>query len=246
MTQSRPMTLLMTRPSQVAEAFVNGLQDDLPDLPVVYSPVMKIVPTGIPNPMGAQGLVFTSQNAVRLFADGCLRRDLPAYCVGERTTLVARSYGFVATQVGHNAETLISDLPGRNPPTPLLHVRGTPSIGDVAQRLSDAGLMCREQEIYRQQPVPLTELALQALDSNHLILLPIFSPRSAKLVSEQVQEALAPLVIAWMSPAVRDAWDGPVPLAQKVAAKPEAVALRQALLGAIATVDQLEGARPQR
>ena len=108
-------------------------------------------------------------------------------------------------------------------------------------RLSNAGVMCREQEIYRQEPLPLSDAAAQALDSNHLILLPIFSPRSAKLVAERVQEALAPLIIAYMSPAVRDAWTGPAPLAEAVATRPEAVALRQALLGAIATVDQLEG-----
>lgn len=241
MLQSREATLLMTRPLPQGAAFAEALQAEFPKLRVVVSPVLKIVPGGAPDLTNAKGLVFTSQNGVRSFADLSDRRDLPAFCLGARTTLAARAVGLVAEQAGHNAETLVETLPGRNPPKPLLHLRGAHSVGDVAARLSDAGITCDAQIIYDQEPVDLTEEARQALSGNSLILLPVFSPRSAAILSEQMVDTAAPIVAAWMSATVRDAWVGPAPMAQAVAETPDAEALRQALLGAIATALQLEG-----
>ncbi|GGE55762.1 uroporphyrinogen III methyltransferase [Actibacterium pelagium] len=246
MKQSRTMTLLMTRPLPGAQTFAAALQEELPDLKVIYSPVLQIVPAQAPELKGARGLVFTSQNGVHLFAQGSTVRDIPAFCLGERTTQAARDIGLQATQVGHNAETLVSTLHGENPPTPLLHLRGEHSVGDVAARLTDSGLMCQEQVIYRQKPLELTAQAQAALSSNDLIILPIFSPRSARLLADQCQNTQASLIIGWMSEAVRAAWVGPKPMAEAVADHPDAEALRKAVLGAIATAVQLEGHDAQR
>jgi uroporphyrinogen-III synthase len=151
-----------------------------------------------------------------------------------------------ATQVGHNAETLVAGLHGENPPTPLLHLRGEHSVGDVASRLTKGGLDCREQVIYRQSPLGLTDEANTVLASKALIILPIFSPRSARLLAEQCQNAKARLVIGWMSDAVREAWTGPPPLTEAVGDSPNTEGLQRAVLGAIATAVRLEGHDAQR
>lgn len=246
MKQSRTMTLLMTRPLPGAQAFAEALQKELPELKVIYSPVLQIVPAQAPDVKAARGLVFTSQNGVRIFAQGSTIRDIPAFCLGERTTQAARDVGLQATQVGNNAETLVATLHGENPPTPLLHLRGEHSIGDVAARLTKGGLVCREQVIYQQSPLTLTDEANSALASNELIIFPIFSPRSARLLAEQCQNAKAPLVIGWMSDAVREAWTGPTPMSEAVADHPNADALQRAVSGAIATAVRLEGHDAQR
>ncbi len=47
-----------------------------------------------------------------------------------------------------------------------------------------------------------------------------------------------------MSDAVRDAWFGPSPVAEQIAASPDATALGDAVLGLIATADRLERSGP--
>jgi uroporphyrinogen-III synthase len=57
---------------------------------------------------------------------------------------------------------------------------------------------------------------------------PLFSPRSATLLSDEARDAAAPLLLAFLSDAVREAWSGPVHAAT-VAARADSAALASAV-----------------
>ena len=60
--------------------------------------------------------------------------------------------------------------------------------------------------VYDQLPQPLNEPALKALAGRAPVILPLFSPRSAGLLSEQAMDARAPLWLVPISPAAAARW----------------------------------------
>jgi uroporphyrinogen-III synthase len=176
--------LLMTRPLPSARRFVEDLSAETrAGLTVIYAPLMRVRPLsgalGATDTQGVGGLIFTSANAVAT-ATGQVSTDLPAYCVGQRTTAEAIGAGWPAQCLGKTADELIARLVDMRPPAPLLHLHGRHTRGDVAQRLTAAGLSCREKVIYDQELLPLNEDALRAITSQQSLIVPVFSPRTAR------------------------------------------------------------------
>ncbi len=89
------MRILLTRPeldSLQTAALLHSL-----DIDTVICPLFDVVdraPNFLPDLKQFQGLVFTSKNAVSVFATHYSIPDLPAYCVGEQTANTARRHGF--------------------------------------------------------------------------------------------------------------------------------------------------------
>lgn len=199
----------MTRPQGASERFVARLPQELRQrLTPIYAPLIGIVPGTSSIEFGdAKGLIFTSANGVRIAADLTRRRDLPCYCVGEATTHAARQAGWQAECTGPNAEALIKALYQSQRQTrlqtPLLHLRGAHARGGVAARLMAMGCPTHEQVIYDQPLLPMLGETRQLLADRDPILVPLFSPRTARQFADQYSGS-ARLYIAALSEAVAD------------------------------------------
>lgn len=176
------MYLLMTRPRAASERFVAQLPLGTQQvLKTIYSPLLDIRPVSEDiDLIGTSGLIFTSSNGVAVAARATSRRDIPCFCVGQATTSVAQRHGWAATMVGDSAEALIAGLLQMRPKGPLLHLRGESSIGDVAKTLTHLGLTTHEQVIYWQDLLPLTDCAKVVIEGSEPVIVPLFSPRTAR------------------------------------------------------------------
>jgi len=174
--------LLMTRPQDAAQRFVAMLQAALTSgQQVIYSPLISVMPLGQDIDLGgSEAVIFTSANGVSVAAETLAKTGKPAYCLGQRTTLKARDAGWKAEFCGKTADELVVDLLQRRPAGRLLHLRGQHSRGNVAERLNTAGIICREQVIYNQPLQSFTAQALSALSGSEDIVVPLFSPRTAR------------------------------------------------------------------
>jgi len=205
-TAHAPLVLL-TRPRAASERFAQALIAELGPVAVAIAPLMKIVPTGMrPDLERAAALIFTSAAGVEVFGQLCDRRDLPAWCVGARTAQAARAIGLMAQSADGDAEALVAQLLVQRPKGPLLHLCGTHSRGDVADRLTQAGLMTQAVAIYDQVALSDNPDLAAALAHPGPVIVPLFSPRSAELfmtatgsrgvtpiaLSQAVQAALPP------------------------------------------------------
>ncbi len=180
--------ILITRPRDGAERFAMELAQVMPcPMPVLISPVMDIAPLPDLLPLEPfKGLIVTSANGAETLIAKTDRRDLPVYAVGARTTAVAGKAGFKSRHMGDDADGLVEGLLRLRPKAPLLHLRGEVARGNVAERLTTHGILTREKVVYAQRPVPLSKEAKTLLNGTSPVVLPLFSPRSAKLLAQQV------------------------------------------------------------
>lgn len=233
----RPI-LLLTRPALQSARFAQEVAARVPGLRLIVSPVIEIAP----RPLGYQpdeyaGLIFTSENGVAAFAAAWDGRAHPVWCVGVRTAEAARAAGFArvtsAAEGGGDAEALLCLLRAAHPETPLLHLRGAHARGDLAPRLTAAGLPCDACILYDQGARPLTPEARAALLGPVPVVLPLFSPRSATLCADGAAGASAPLHPAAISPAAARAWQALRPEPPVVADRPDSAAMLDAVSGIV-------------
>jgi uroporphyrinogen-III synthase len=225
-------TLLLTRPAAQARRFAHEAQARLgPFAQVIVSPLMEIVPTEpFPAVPEEAELAFTSENAVAVAAPRLGATGRRAWCVGDRTAAAARAAGFDAVSAGGDAAALAALIARAGPSGEILHLSGRHQRGDLAAQLAQAGLSARRVPVYDQAARPLSAPARAALEGPAPVLVPLFSPRSAALLSQQMAPgARAPLLVAALSPAVASAWTGPEPESLEVAERPDADALLAAL-----------------
>ncbi|MBT0778979.1 uroporphyrinogen-III synthase [Paracoccus sp. pheM1] len=187
--------LLLTRPEPASRRFAAGLAHL--GLEVLISPVLRIRPVAhdAARLAAARGLVFTSVNAVPAAGAG---RGRPAICVGPATAEAARAAGFDVTEGPGDAARMLPLIKGLG--QGWLHPHGA----HVAKELPVPDMV-----VYDQLPEPLNAAALAALAGARPVILPLFSPRSARLLSGRAAGARAPLWLAPISAAAQQAWQGP-------------------------------------
>lgn len=228
------VTLLLTRPARAAERFRNEVETVLGAFgQTVISPLVEIRPLPITEEVAPDALlIFTSENGVAAVSDvGVTGRR--AWCVGARTAEVARAAGFDAQAAGGDSAALVSALLEEDPSDEIVHFAGEHHRGDVVESLRAGGLTARRIAVYDQAALSLTSEAGRTLASQRPVLAPIFSPRTARLLSREAREGVvAPLFLAHLSPSVASAWDGADPRASCVAHRPDAQ-------GMIAAMDRL-------
>lgn len=109
----------------------------------------------LPSMADVSGLVFTSANGVRVFANQCPDRALPAWCVGPATAMAARDAGFSAIhESAGNAEDLANYIARHATPDsrPLLHVANAAATGSLQRRLKAHGFSVIFTPLYEMQP----------------------------------------------------------------------------------------------
>lgn len=209
MVAPRPL-MLLTRPQASSEAFRAALPQHVRDsVDFLINPLMSIHVTGtMPDMTGVTGLIFTSSNALDSYAalgGGVL--DIPAIAVGTGTGKALRAFGFETDVAGGTADQVVEHVLQQGYSGPLLHLRGETAIGDIAQRLTDAGVETSEAVLYTQKLEPFSEDTREALSQDRPVLAPVFSPRTARqlgseslgfdhirfaAISQAVAEALPP------------------------------------------------------
>lgn len=224
MPTNAPPTLLLTRPEPASRRFAAQLAHL--GLPVLIAPVLRIAPVAhdVARLARARGLVFTSAHAVPAAGAGAGR---PAICVGPATAEAARAAGFDVTEGPGDAARMMPLLAGLD--KGWLHPHGA----HVAKVLPLPGLV-----VYDQLPQALSAPALRLLSGPAPVIAPLFSPRSAQLLSERLHEARsggsgpgnagAPLWLAPISAAAQARWDGPAARVQ-IAAQPDAQGVIRAI-----------------
>jgi uroporphyrinogen-III synthase len=201
-------TVLLTRPEAASRRVAAALRDRLgADLPVLISPVLDIVcdPAAAARALrGAGGVILSSENGAAACAAGCAGAGLPAFCVGARTAEAAQAAGFVPQpDPPGDLDGLIAQIKARGFSVdrgPLVHLHGAHVTGDAAAALAAAGVPARSAVVYDQRARPLSDGAFRLLAGAAPAIVPVFSPRSARLLAPALGAARAPLRIAAISP----------------------------------------------
>ncbi|MGY3438534.1 MULTISPECIES: uroporphyrinogen-III synthase [unclassified Marinovum] len=231
--------LLLTRPRADSAAFLADLSAEVALGPVVISPVLYIRPTGLrPDMTGMTAVIFTSTNGVAAYKGP---RALPAYCVGRKTTEAANAAGFQAVMAGETAEALIDTQTKTPLKGPVIHLRGAHTRGNIAARLTEAGVAITQAVLYDQQPMDLTIQARALLDEGRPVILPVFSPRSADILAQQ-GIGKAPLWVVALSQAVADRAADLAPDRLIVAKRPDRISMCAAVAALYRNGTPLEGA----
>lgn len=176
-------TLIITRPVPDGARFAGEVAAHI-DVPTILSPLQEIVP--LDTECDAGGYLFTSSNGVAQASRLGLSAG-PAWCVGDRTAQMARDAGFDAQSANGNAEDLIAMVLNQRPAIALAHIRGRAARGDIAPRLSAAGIHCDDVIAYDQRAIALTKEAKVAIEGVNPVIIPLFSPRTASLLLEQIR-----------------------------------------------------------
>lgn len=139
-------------------------------------------------------VILTSKNAVLGPLNG-----VRAHCVGQQTAAAAEANGAEIVSVYATLRALVA-AEGENL-TEALYLRGAHVTCDLARTVG-----CEERVVYHQHEVPLTDLAKAAIAGEMSAILPLYSSRSARLISGQVSGLGRGLVVVAMSKSVADAW----------------------------------------
>jgi uroporphyrinogen-III synthase len=232
MTDDRPIVIL-TRPERAARRFANSLEAVLfGRATILIAPVIEIVPEPVDGNFSLyKTLIFTSENAILSLGDIKNATGHTAYCVGDRTAETARHAGFAAVSAAGDAEALEARLLADAPPDPWLHLSGAHRSSDLAERLTTAGHRTDRVVTYRQEARPLSANAVAAL-RERMTILPVFSPRSAALLSEAIPADASPPIVVAISPAAARSWAAPA-RAVRIAPNPDAGSVAATICAAL-------------
>lgn len=155
-------------------------------------------------------------------------KGMKAWTVGDATAAAARNAGFSVVNAGGNVDDLIPLVVAERP-SAVLYLRGVHVATDIGARLETHGIRLQEHVVYEQPSQQATGEARALLAGGELVIIPLFSPRSARIVSDWVSGASAPIEAIAMSDSVALAWGGPA----SVAVRPTADAMLRSVEAAV-------------
>lgn len=126
----------------------------------IVSPALTITPipeTRLPDVQESDGLVFTSANGVRAFAEICRMRMVTAYCVGPATAAAAKAAGFEDIRNADGDSGDLADLiraQVSNKAGRFLHIANEAAAGALVDDLRLAGFETLFLALYRAEPAP--------------------------------------------------------------------------------------------
>ncbi len=228
------VTILITRPEPEASRFADQVRSCLGDAVLVLcAPVMRITYGGsLPELAGDEVLIFTSRHGVAGFCRLTDQRGLACYAVGDATAAAAQEAGLPAVSAGGDAEALLARIAGDGCTGPFLHLRGAHVAADIMGALRRAGHAAQQTVVYEQTATDLSRAAQGCLSGVGPVILPLMSPRSARLFFEQASAATAPLFVAAISHKVAEMVPAGAVVAMQIAKTSDAA-------GVIATLDDL-------
>ncbi|MBZ0128530.1 MAG: uroporphyrinogen-III synthase [Rhodobacteraceae bacterium] len=191
MASNPGIPILLTRAADQSTAYAADLRAACGEgLRIEVAPLLEIVPVaGAPDLNDVHQLLFTSVNGVAEYAARTARRDIPCLCVGGKTAETARAAGLRAEAAEGTADDLLQ-LALQHPPPEgqhFLYLRGRHRASALAEWLTALGHATQDQIVYDQRQRPLAPGARALFDGTPL-LVPLFSPRTARLFAEQAAQ----------------------------------------------------------
>lgn len=177
--------LLNTRPEPQASRFARELAETFgAAVRVVATPLMRTEFLPLAPPEGRfAALVLTSETgaeaAGRLRDAGAVLPGL-AWCVGDRTADAAAARGFSAISAGGDAGDLLRLIRAQPDEGRLLYLHGEDRAADLAADLAPRPAV--SLTAYRQVAGGLSGEAADLLASDERVIVPLFSPRSVRLL----------------------------------------------------------------
>ncbi|MEO0608048.1 MAG: uroporphyrinogen-III synthase [Pseudomonadota bacterium] len=214
------------------------------DVEVIVAPMLALevdLECPIPDLGEISGLVFTSANGVRVFANRTSDRSLTAWCVGPATAEAARDSGFadVRESSGNAVDlALYIDHHAASSNRPLLHVANAAAKGDLKVQLEALGRSVEFAPLYTMRPASaLPEPVQHAIQSASACLVLIHSAKgAARFASLCAEQSVSHLVaIAISEPASQPLLNLDLK-AIHIASAPNEAKLLSALSAAIATL----------
>jgi uroporphyrinogen-III synthase len=226
-------TLIVTRPAPQGEAFAQIVQAQWNGpLHVVLSPLIKIEPIQVSADLSdLTGIILTSVNGVEAAKRLQLSANLPAWCVGRKTGALARQAGFDPIIGPRDADALAQLIIKLAPTGPIAHIRGRHTRGDICIQLTRANIPCIDVVAYDQVECALNDDAREKLGGKKPVIFPLFSPRTATILSNEGSFA-APTYIVAMSNAVKAAVSNLANVKIEIAVRPDENAMVAATLKA--------------
>lgn len=224
--------VLVTRPRDQACAFASRLIARFASrVQPVIAPLMAPEYLSPPLPEGRfAAVVFTSAQGVAGAVR--LKAELPrlAWCVGRSTAAAAAAAGFETRSADGDAKALIAAILKDPPDGRILYLHGVDTSGDVDKILLNKGISTVSLQVYLQKAIPLGGEATRLLRRRGPVILPLFSPRSARLFRDEMPaDTRADLRIAAMSGAVAEACRDIPGAGLVIAARPDAEAMLDAV-----------------
>lgn len=212
--------LLLTRPHSQSEAFAASLSAEArANARIVISPLIAIEGVAPPSVVpDFDKAIFTSANGVKFGPDG---RGRVAYCVGARTAEAAQQRGWHVIDWAEDAEALIALLKGKEAAATWVHFAGRHRRADIASALVDMGQKASTVVVYNQVLRPLSDEAKRLICAKTPVLVPLFSPRTAKHFMHEAPDTSHAHILA-MSRAVADEVDPARVMALQIVAAPTA------------------------
>ena len=224
--------VLVTRPRDQGESFAQKLAARFGDrVQPVIAPLMAPEYLAPPMPEGNfDAVIFTSAHGV----EGARRLGVPlpslAWCVGRSTAAKAAAAGFETRSSEGDVSDLAAALLAAREKARFLYLRGVDTTGDLENTLISKGLFILSLQVYLQRSIPLEGETITLLRQAGPVLVPLFSPRSARLLGNALPtDTRASLLIAAMSEAVTIAAAGLPSRTLVTAARPDAEAMLDAV-----------------
>jgi uroporphyrinogen-III synthase len=183
------MKLILTRPAKDAMPLAEKLRQ-LGHEPRLV-PLLEIVPRlGVIVSQGNwQALCITSANGLGNKEVLAGLKDVPLLCVGPQSLAAARAAGFTrASAHGGDVEGLTAHIVAhlKTQDGPLLYLSGAATSGDLEGRLRAHGFSVTRVIVYDALRTAAADLSHAVTGADAVLL---YSPRSAKLWLEQVEDA---------------------------------------------------------
>lgn len=196
-------TVLITRPIRQAHAFAAELEEAFGGpVQTVISPLIEVVNLPVEGTFDdVAHVVFTSANGVAQADRLNVPKTAIAWCVGAKTTKAAQDIGFETREAEGSNEKIVTLIVAAQPIGRMIHIRGGHVAGDVTGALAQQGIICETVVAYDQKEIPPTKAALDVLRGEKPVVVPLFSPRTAKLF-EKIGNFHAPLHLVVISEAV--------------------------------------------
>lgn len=226
-----PSVAILTRPLAQSMRFAAEMARCLPGVHPILSPLMVTEFLPFTSPCKPTALILTSAAAVEALRRNPVALPDTAFCVGRHTAAAAAELGLRAQSADGDAEALLALILTHNPAPPLLHLHGAEIRGNLAERLNTAGIETFSAVVYRQIAQSLGLEARAALVADAPLLLPVFSPRSARILAAELaaRPVHAPLHLVAISPETAAQLRGCPHESLTVAARPDAPSMLEAM-----------------
>lgn len=223
-------TLILTRPEASAKAFLADVQNASDQkVTIVSAPIMKIIPgSEWPDLSKIENLIITSSHAVRGRLDG-----KNVFCVGVRTAAAAEAAGAKVVHCAPDADRLVKWFHTQPQLRAALYLRGSHVATDMCDILNAMGFECSNAITYAQEALPLSSRAKHSIEGEQPAILPLFSPRSARLVGKAIAQPGPGLHVISISAAADKAWRATTGGKSHVVKEPTGEAMLHAVIAAL-------------